>query len=152
MPKQRKNSAKVRQRHLKPFKPGQSGNPKGRPRNLISQAMKAVMQDKTLVKHTDGRGRRKNSTMTMAEAIARGLAKRAKAGNVAAAELLLERVEGKIAAKIQIEGKREQLSDATAQELVAVVESLAGKLKNAHRQYTGGADRKNPADGSGDSG
>lgn len=68
--------------NLKPFKPGQSGNPKGRPKKLpeIDVLLAEVLGDE------DG---------DEAKAILSALLKKAKAGDVRAAEVLLDRAYGK---------------------------------------------------------
>ena len=69
---------------MKPFKKGQSGNPKGRPRKLPEL-------DKLL---EDVLGEEKNG-LTAAEAILQKLRQQAASGNIRAAEVLLDRAYGK---------------------------------------------------------
>ena len=68
----------------KPFKKGQSGNPKGRPRKL--PALDKLMED-VLGEEKDG--------VTAAEAILKKLRAMASQGNLRAAEILLDRGYGK---------------------------------------------------------
>ena len=72
------------QKGLKPFKKGQSGNPKGRPKKI--PAIDALLAD-VLGKERGGK--------TEAEAILTALAMRARSGDVRAAEVLLDRAYGK---------------------------------------------------------
>lgn len=73
----------------RPFKKGQSGNPKGRPKKLpdLEVIITAVLADE------------KNG-ITAAQQILQALHKAAVKGNVRAAELLLDRAYGKITQKI----------------------------------------------------
>jgi hypothetical protein len=68
----------------KPFKKGQSGNPKGRPKKLpeLDKLLADVLGDE-------------QKDMTAAEAILRKLRQMALAGNLRAAEILLDRGYGK---------------------------------------------------------
>lgn len=70
--------------NLKPFKKGQSGNPKGRPKKLPEL-------DKLLA---DVLGEEKDG-ITAGEAILRALRSKAAKGDVRAAEVLLDRAYGK---------------------------------------------------------
>ncbi len=86
--KQRGNSEgrERAQANLKPFQPGQSGNPKGRPKGVtLSDALRRM-----LAEAAPGR-----SEQTYAEAIARALCKQAAKGNVLAAREIADRTEGK---------------------------------------------------------
>ena len=71
------------EQNLKPFKKGQSGNPKGRPKLPDLKELLA----KVLGSEDDGK--------SGAEAILRAMELRAKKGDVRAAELLLDRAYGK---------------------------------------------------------
>jgi Family of unknown function (DUF5681) len=69
------------------FKPGQSGNPGGRPRvKMLSEAYKAVLEHDC---------RTPFKPITHAEAIAEKLVKEAEKGKVTAAAEIADRVEGK---------------------------------------------------------
>lgn len=68
----------------KPFKKGQSGNPNGRPKKL--PALDKLLAD-VLGEEKDG--------LTAADAILRKLRAMAAAGNIRAAEILLDRAYGK---------------------------------------------------------
>ncbi len=76
----------------KPFKKGQSGNPKGRPRKLPE--LDTILAD-VLGEETGG--------VSAAEAILKKLMQLARRGNIRAAELLLDRGYGK--ATQRVEGK-----------------------------------------------
>lgn len=78
-----------RNENLKPFKPGESGNPKGRPKKL--PALDDLLAD---VLGDDGSGK------SEAKAILEALHKRAIKGDVRAAEVLLERAYGKVKQEI----------------------------------------------------
>ncbi len=102
-PKQDGNSAAISHKteHLKPFQfqSGQSGNPKGRPvRKPITDALNAHLDE------MDPRTKK-----LIARQIAEALVKQAKRGNVKAAALVLDRVEGKQVQEIEgeIAGKIE---------------------------------------------
>jgi hypothetical protein len=72
------------EKNLKPFKKGQSGNPKGRPLKL--PALDKLMAD-VLGEEKDG--------ITAGEAILKALRAKATKGDVRAAEVLLDRAYGK---------------------------------------------------------
>lgn len=82
--------------NLKPFKKGQSGNLKGRPRKLpeLDKLLDEVM----------GQGAEGKS---VAKQILDALAKKAKGGDVKAAEMLLDRAYGKIKQPIENSGNQE---------------------------------------------
>jgi hypothetical protein len=78
------------------FKPGQSGNPAGRPPSILSEAYKIVL---TQVVEQDPKKR------TMAELIAEGQARAAIKGNTGAAKEIADRTEGPVKDSIEIGGK-----------------------------------------------
>lgn len=68
------------------WQPGQSGNPKGRPKGVtLSESLRRVLAEEVPGK----------SGATYAEAIARALCKQAAKGNVLAAKEIADRTEGK---------------------------------------------------------
>lgn len=86
--KQRNNSEGKERRlaNLKPFKPGQSGNPKGRPKSVtLSEALR-----RELAKEDP-----ENTEQSYAEKIAQMLVSQAAEGNVNAAKEIADRTEGK---------------------------------------------------------
>ena len=82
---------------LKPFKPGQSGNPKGRPRKDVSltSMVKNLLEDVPELML----GGKKN-TMTWRELIVRAWLVGSYKGNATMFTRLIERVEGKVALPI----------------------------------------------------
>jgi hypothetical protein len=78
------------------FKPGQSGNPGGRPPSILSEAYKEVLAQ---VFEGD------SSHRTYAQLIAIGQARAAVKGNTGAAKEIADRVEGKAKEAIEISGK-----------------------------------------------
>ncbi len=74
------------------FKKGQSGNPKGRPKKMPE--LEALLV-KVLAEEKEG--------ITAMEAIIRRLRSQAAAGNVKAAEILMDRSYGKVKQKIEVE-------------------------------------------------
>lgn len=72
--------------NLKPFKPGQSGNPKGRPKGqgITDRILRRLNED-------DGK---------LAEDIAEVIIKKAKAGDFNFCKTVLERIDGKIPDRI----------------------------------------------------
>ena len=89
--------------HLKPhwFKPGQSGNPGGRPKETISWAHMLRLEGQKKIKS----GKAKGKTM-MAE-VCRKMWTLAAAGNVKAAQLVMERMEGKPVTPIDLHPEME---------------------------------------------
>lgn len=94
MPKRKQSPNQLK--NLKPpqWVKGQSGNPKGRPKELPDLK---VLLAKVL-------GEERND-LTAAEAILKGLVAKAVKGDVRAAELLLDRGYGKIKQDIHLDGK-----------------------------------------------
>jgi hypothetical protein len=78
------------------FKPGESGNPAGRPPSILSEAYKAVLAQ-AVPQDPEGR--------TYAQLIAIGQARSAVKGNTGAAKEIADRVEGKAKESIEISGK-----------------------------------------------
>lgn len=74
------------------FKKGQSGNPKGRPKKMPELEQLLI---KVLAEEKDG--------MSAMEAILRRMRASAAAGNMKAAEILLERGYGKVKQQIEVE-------------------------------------------------
>ena len=75
------------------FKPGQSGNPKGRPKGSgVTDQLKAL-----LAKEVDGQ--------PIAEAIAKVIMKRALKGDYKFVKEILDRVEGKVTDNVKLEGE-----------------------------------------------
>ena len=99
---------------LHKWQPGQSGNPGGRPKNPITQALKEAVQQP------------ENATM-----IRDTLLKLAKAGDIRAIELLLNRTEGKVPDKVEQGGvgafDAESIPDSDLKNLV----EIARKAKSA---------------------
>jgi hypothetical protein len=88
--------------NLQPFKKGQSGNPKGRPKKLPEL-------DKLLA---DVLGEEKDG-VTAAEAILKKLRAMAAAGNIRAAEVLLDRGYGKAKQGIDLTTQGDKLQGGT---------------------------------------
>lgn len=86
------------------FKPGQSGNPAGRPKErTVSEVLRAMMNEA----HTD--------TATFAEAIADVLVKRCLLGDIKAIKETLDRTEGKVKQTIALQTEKEIAETAVAQ-------------------------------------
>ena len=77
-----------------PWKPGQSGNPNGRPKKPLTEAYKAILA-KPIPDEIAAKLKVKQGT-TYAEVIALALAREAVKGKVAAAAELADRVEGRV--------------------------------------------------------
>ncbi len=89
--------------NLKPFQPGQSGNPGGRPRSaLMSQALRAALEREPGEKWRP---------QTEAEAIAESLVREARRGSVKAATLIADRTEGRARQQIEISNSLDRESD-----------------------------------------
>jgi hypothetical protein len=135
--RQRSNS------NLKPFAKGQSGNPKGRPlKNPFTRAYEAVAQLLTKdlgVKPTD----------TVAEAIAKMVAREALKGKIRAVAELANRVEGKPTTRIELSGPGEhgehtvKLNAADTIEILRAAFGIAEPAKNRDAEPGNpGPDRK----------
>ena len=95
--KQRKNSEAEKRKlaNLKPFKPGQSGNPSGRPKSItLSEAYRKQLAQ-PMPNDTQGR--------TYAEVIACRVVVAAATGDVSAAREIADRTEGKARQSIDID-------------------------------------------------
>lgn len=91
--------------NLKPFKPGQSGNPAGRPKSItLSEAYRKQL---AMTDETDPLKR------TFAEVLAEQMIVKAKTGDVAALKEVADRVEGKAKQTITLStDRREQVERA----------------------------------------
>lgn len=81
--------------HLIPYKPGQSGNPKGKAKGTRSfkTIFRKILDSKMVCPEITGH----NKKISVMDIIAMKTAKDAMAGNHAARETILERTEGKVA-------------------------------------------------------
>jgi hypothetical protein len=103
---QKSNDARARRlANLKPFKPGQSGNPAGRPKSItLSEAYRKQL---AMIDEADPQKR------TFAEVLAEQMIVRAKTGDVAALKEVADRVEGKAKQTITLStDRREQVERA----------------------------------------
>jgi ribosomal protein L17 len=103
---QKSNDARARRlANLKPFKPGQSGNPAGRPKALTLS--EAYRRELAKIDEADPQKR------TFAEVLAEQMIVRAKTGDVAALKEVADRVEGKAKQTITLStDRREQVERA----------------------------------------
>jgi hypothetical protein len=104
--KQKSNDARARRlANLKPFKPGQSGNPAGRPKSItLSEAYRKQL---AMIDEADPQKR------TFAEVLAEQMIVKAKTGDVAALKEVADRVEGKARQTITLTtDRREQMERA----------------------------------------
>jgi hypothetical protein len=105
--------------NLRPWKPGQSGNPGGRPRKrLIDRELEELLSD---------------SDSSLANAIARALLVRARKGDLKAIQLVVERTEGRPRQAVEVSGPDgnrialEFMSDEQLNERIAQLQAqLAG--------------------------
>jgi len=130
---QNKPKKSKRGAHLKPYhwKPGQSGNLSGRPKGseVLSDCLRKV-------------ARQRKGGKSHMELVAKALFLKAEAGNVEAAKLILERLEGKAPDSLQITG---QLAHATLDinDIIAKVRgpedarSIAGAIRAAITDSSG---------------
>lgn len=81
--------------NLKPFQPGQSGNPGGRPKKLISDAYRLVLEQQATYGKQKGTG---------AELLAAKMWRQAMSGKIQAATEITDRVEGKAMQAVQMSG------------------------------------------------
>jgi Family of unknown function (DUF5681) len=82
-------SKRGRVENLKPFQPGRSGNPSGRPKKApISDALREVLRDEKALRR-----------------FADAIFKQALKGNVAAFKEICERVEGRVANRVELSGE-----------------------------------------------
>jgi Family of unknown function (DUF5681) len=127
----RETGAPLRGSEAYRWKPGQSGNPGGRPKIApLSQACRELLAQPV---PGDQEGR------THAEAIAQMLAKKAIAGDIRAAQEIADRAEGKAHQSIEFQntGLREAFERMTGEELKAYAET--GQLP---RWFTDHTERK----------
>jgi len=89
----------MNEQNLKPFKKGQSGNPKGKPKGTVSITthLKRLMNKKISVPELTG----SDDKLTVKELIALRLIKDAIDGKHHAQNIILERLEGKVTQKVE---------------------------------------------------
>ena len=101
--------------NLKPWKPGQSGNPGGRPRKrLIDEALEDLLA---------------SNDSEAARDVAAALLKRARRGDLRAVQLIAERTQGKPARAIEISGP-----DGGALEIDRMTEQLNERINELMAQ------------------
>jgi hypothetical protein len=89
MEKTVEKSKRGRVENLKPFQPGRSGNPSGRPKKApISDALREVLRDEKALRR-----------------FAAAIFKQTLKGNVAAFKEICERVEGRVANQVELSGE-----------------------------------------------
>lgn len=117
--------------HLVPWKPGQSGNPAGRPKKdlcLIS-LVKEEFEKEAMGKDADGN--LMPLGMTKAQAFARALVNQAIKGHNVAIKELLDRIDGKIPDVVDLKAK---VSDETRRDENRTVKAALESLKPDERQ------------------
>ena len=119
----KENSKEARVKRLTPhrFKPGQSGNPSGRPKKLLTEAYHAI-----LGKQFPGDPKKR----TFAELIAESMAKEAIKGKPQAAIEIADRTEGKTTQAHELSGPRGapiSVQSRTPQELEKRISELLAK-------------------------
>src|SRR5215467_699185 len=112
----------------KPFQPGQSGNPRGRPKmtrqQRIGKLMDAVLRDK--LKERNG---------YLAEVLAARLIMLARKGSLKAIELILERTEGKAQQNLNLNTNEQQ----TVKDVDQRIRDLLRRVTEQDDAGTGGA-------------
>jgi hypothetical protein len=116
-----------RTRGLIPFVPGQSGNPKGRPRNvgdsrIITNLLAQILEEQ------DKRSKKENARL-----IAESLVKVCRKGNVKAIKELLDRVEGPVTQKIELE----QVAHGIREQALVHFAAVSQLSANIHANYCG---------------
>lgn len=101
--------------NLKPFKPGQSGNPGGRPKGT---SVTAILNRKLAEEDDDGR--------TNAEKVACVILAMALEGDPRFVEMVLQRTEGKVAERV-INLSPEDVKRMPTEELEALVSGSGGR-------------------------
>ena len=127
---QRKSSGKNIE-GIKPynFKPGQSGNPKGRPKNkTLSEMIREVLMEEIPVKSKNGESRKELGIRLLAEAWFR----KANKGDMSAIKEILDRTEGKVTDKRHITGEVDVNGGSKA------IESMKEKLDSLADRLGGG--------------
>ena len=116
---------------LIPWKPGQSGNPKGRPKNVtyISEELRKFMQSVPALVGKDG----KPNTSTGAELIALAWFKGMMKGNPALLKEALDRLEGKVAQPVEIGGNDGEPINAIIQVVSENSKALTREIINGKR-------------------
>lgn len=118
------------------FKPGQSGNPKGNPpgQNKLTRCLKDLLSVEVTMLIADHRRRRREMTMTNAQAIAQAVMQKARAGSIVAAEFIAERTDGKVKETHQIFTRRDELEKSTPEELKNALLRVLSRIGNAGKQ------------------
>ena len=84
-------------KHLRPWKPGQSGNPKGKPKRSLTTLLREAGEKGEVL------GERLPEGMTVAEAFAQAAWGHAIKGNPSFASQILDRLEGKVPSVVQVQ-------------------------------------------------
>jgi len=89
------------------FKPGQSGNPKGRPKDLISKHLLkfSKAKEQIVVEIEDADGEVHKVKIANGEDVARTLMNKAASGEGWAVQIVLDRLEGKVTQALEHSGK-----------------------------------------------
>jgi len=96
--------------NLRPWQPGQSGNPGGRPKRKPLTDAYAALLDKPIPPDM-ARQLRISEASTYAEVVAMALLKEAVKGKVNAAAELADRVEGRVMERVQVDHRGDPLAD-----------------------------------------
>ena len=116
--------------NLRPWKPGESGNPSGRPKTPYRDAHRAIANE--LVKEL-----RINPNDTIALAIAKAVAREALKGKIQAAKEAADRAEGTATQRQRVEGPDGgplQIEAKTVDELRARVTELTARIKKRAKE------------------
>ena len=101
------------------FRPGQSGNPSGRPKSrLISEAYRRILEEIDPKKQ-----------QSLAERVARAVINRALRGDVRAASEVADRTEGKAVQKMEVDTHLKQLRELSDTELAAAIQARLEELR-----------------------
>ncbi len=115
-------------------KPGECRNPKGRPLSLrrVRRVLRERLEVETEAADPADPRRLRKIRRTRAEAVIEALIAAAEAGNVAAAQLVIESIDGKLPDRIEVERREradaeQAAAEATDEELATLALRLIGR-------------------------
>jgi hypothetical protein len=117
------------------FKPGQSGNPNGRPRESLTHLLRDALHSPSAIRGCGGK--------TNAEVIVEALIREASIGNIRAFQIIADRIEGKPPSSVDVNLEM-QNHEYRRERLLHVAKELAEKHGISDQEALNGLIKANP--------